>query len=98
MALEQLRPIVEFPQETVDQFDPLGEEVLLQGGDGGGAEGPEQPLLAEERLVTEQAGEGRTLRHHVAVWAGVLSLLLRFLVEKLQRSLRGVRILVLLLC
>lgn len=30
---EQLGPIMELPQETVDQLGPLAEEALLQGGE-----------------------------------------------------------------
>lgn len=64
---EQMGPIVELLQETVNQLGSLAEEVLLQWGEGLVTQRPQQPLLAEERVIAEQAGQGCMLGHRVSV-------------------------------
>lgn len=64
---EQMRPIVELFQETVNQLGSVAEEVLLQRGEGLATQRPQQPLLVEERVIAKQAGQGRMLGHHVSV-------------------------------
>ena len=51
-------------EEAVCQFGPPVEEVLLDGGEGLGAQGPQQSVLAEERVVRKQAAHA-ALGHHV---------------------------------
>ena len=64
---EQGVSILEPPQEAVGQFGSPVEEVLLQRGKGSWVQRPKQPLLAEERVVAEQAGQGGVLGHHFSV-------------------------------
>lgn len=58
---------MELPQEAVGQFASAVEEVPLQRGQGPEMQRPQQPLLAEERVVGKQAGQGAALGHHVGV-------------------------------
>lgn len=67
LELEQLGPIVELLQEAVSQLRSLAEEVLLEGRKSSEAQRPQQLLLAEERVVAEQAAQSRVLGHDVAV-------------------------------
>lgn len=60
---EQLGPIMDLPQETVDQVGSLAEEALLQGGEPLVAQRPQWPLLIKERVVAEQDAQGCVLGH-----------------------------------
>lgn len=57
---------MELPQEAVGQLGPLVEEALLQRGEGFVTQRPKQSLLAEERVIAEQAVQGRVLGRHVS--------------------------------
>lgn len=56
---------MEFSQEAVGQCGSPVEELLLQRGERLAMQRPQQPLLAEERVISEQAGQGCVLGHHV---------------------------------
>ena len=51
-----LNPVLELREEAVGQLGPPAEEVVLKGTEGLAVQGPQQPLLAEERVVGEHAG------------------------------------------
>lgn len=59
---------MELPQEAVGQLGSLAEEVLLQCREAVGMQRPQQSLPAEERVIGEQAAQGRVLGHHVGQW------------------------------
>lgn len=61
---EQLGPIVELHQESVGQLGSAVEEVLLQRGQSAVVKRPQQPILAEERVIAEEPGQSCALGHH----------------------------------
>ena len=63
MQVQHVGPVVELLHEAPGQLGAPVEEVLLQGGERPLVQGPQEPLLAEERVVGEQAVHGWSLAH-----------------------------------
>ena len=63
MQVKHVGPVVQLLHEALRQLGSPLEEVLLQGGQGLLVQGPQEPVLAEERVVGEQVVHGWSLAH-----------------------------------